>query len=75
MFPGSFHVFMLSCFRDSYPSYLFRLLLRLLQKFRHVGPQLGERLLFVRREFGQCPRVEDAGQVAVLLPVLQLRLQ
>src|SRR5258708_2086971 len=59
--------------RFSSPSqaWLIRLLLRLLQQRRYVGPQLGERLLFVRREFGQRRCVADAGQVAVLLPAIQ----
>src|SRR5262249_61348860 len=48
----------------------FRLLLGLLQQSRHVGPQLGERLPLLRRQLLQGRRVADAGEVAVLLPVL-----
>ena len=45
----------------------------LLQKSIDVGPQLGERLLFPCREFGQRRLVADAGQVAVLLPTEGVR--
>src|SRR5262245_28997360 len=49
----------------------FRLLLGLLQQSRHVGPQLGERLLLLGRQFGQRFLVAEASQGGVLLPVLQ----
>src|SRR5262249_33175681 len=49
-----------------------RLLPGLLQERRHVGPQLRQRLLLLRRQFGQrCP-VAQASQVGVLLPVAHL---
>src|ERR1700721_292933 len=56
--------------RNGCPS-LFRLLLCLLQQRRDVDPELGERLLFVRREFGQgggvgaVPGPEGGGQLGV----------
>jgi len=51
--------------------WLFRLLLRLLQQRRHVGPQPLAGGAFLRGQFRQGRLIADAGEVFVLLPVAQ----
>ena len=50
---------------------LLRLLLRLLQQRRHVGPERLARRALLRRQLLQGGLVADAGQLGVLLPVRQ----
>src|SRR5262249_4586967 len=51
------------------PTLLLHSSLRLPQQRRHVGPELGERLLLLGRQLVQGAPVADAGEVGVLLPV------
>jgi len=47
------------------------LLLDSLQQRRHVAPKFLARFLLVGRQLGDGARVADAGEVGVLLPVLE----